>query len=149
MACERVACYQGIATLFACHPLMGPPIISNSWGEEESQPLHLLHSNLIMDCRFRRRAVSINIKILPIMKLAVCFIHSKARPSSFIVDLTHEQWWEFYRLDSRYEQKKWMMHFLNKEFLSVANALCWIPLDLQSILTINDNVIVYSNPNFH
>ena len=25
------------------------------WGEEGAQPLHLLRSNLIMDCRFRRR----------------------------------------------------------------------------------------------
>jgi hypothetical protein len=25
------------------------------WEEEEAQPLHLLRSNLIMDCRFRRQ----------------------------------------------------------------------------------------------
>ena len=35
------------------------PQIVNLWEEEETQPLHLLQGNLIMDCRFRRsRAVS-------------------------------------------------------------------------------------------
>ena len=27
------------------------------WGEEEAQPLHELHRNEVMDCRFRRGAV--------------------------------------------------------------------------------------------
>lgn len=83
------------------------------------------------------------------MKLAISFIHYKSWPSCFIVELTREQWWEFYQIESRYERKKWMMHFLDKEYLSVAKELCWIPLDHQSILTINDNVKVYSNPDFH
>lgn len=38
-----------------CLKLWGPPTIFNFWGEEGAQPLHLLRSNLIMDCRFRRR----------------------------------------------------------------------------------------------
>lgn len=83
------------------------------------------------------------------MKFAISFIHYKAKPSCFIVDLTYEQWREFYQLESKWERKKWMLHFIHKEYLSVANELCWIPLDFQSILTINDNVKVYSNPNFH
>jgi len=33
---------------------LGLPQICNLWEEEEAQPLHLLQSNLIMDCRFRR-----------------------------------------------------------------------------------------------
>lgn len=82
------------------------------------------------------------------MKLAISFIHYKAQPASFIVDLTLEQWWAFYRLESKYERKMWMIHFLQKEYLSVAKELCWIPLDHQSNLTINDNVVVYSNPGF-
>ena len=82
------------------------------------------------------------------MKLAISFIHFKSWPSNFIVDLTSEQWWEFRRIESPYEQKKWMTHFLQKEYLSVANKLCWISLDHQSNLTINDNVEVYSNPDF-
>ena len=83
------------------------------------------------------------------MKLAISFIHYKSWPSCFIVDLTLEQWWEFRDLESPYQQKMWMIHFLNKEYLSVANKLCWIPLDHQSKLTINDNADVYSNPDFH
>lgn len=82
------------------------------------------------------------------MKLAISFIHFKAKPSSFIVDLTSEQWWAFYKLESNYDRRMWMIHFLHKEYLSVANELCWIPLDHQSNLTINDNVEVYSNPDF-
>ena len=40
------------------HSFLGLPQICNLWEEEEAQPLHLLQSNLIMDCRFRRsRAV--------------------------------------------------------------------------------------------
>ena len=40
------------------HSFLGLPQIWNLWEEEEAQPLHLLQSNLIMDCRFRRsRAV--------------------------------------------------------------------------------------------
>ena len=31
---------------------LGLPQIWNLWEEEEAQPLHLLQSNLIMDCRF-------------------------------------------------------------------------------------------------
>jgi len=30
------------------------PADFNLWEEEETQPLHLLQGNLIMDCRFRR-----------------------------------------------------------------------------------------------
>ena len=33
---------------------IGVPANFNLWGEEKAQPLHLLRSNLIMDCRFRR-----------------------------------------------------------------------------------------------
>ena len=36
------------------HSFLGLPQIWNLWEEEEAQPLHLLQSNLIMDCRFRR-----------------------------------------------------------------------------------------------
>ena len=36
---------------------MGSPKHFNFWGEEEAQQLHLLRSNLIVDCRFRREDV--------------------------------------------------------------------------------------------
>ena len=39
------------------HSFLGLPQIWNLWEEEEAQPLHLLQSNLIMDCRFRRSGV--------------------------------------------------------------------------------------------
>ena len=51
-------------------PQIEAPIILNSWGEEKAQPLHLLQSNLIMDCRFRRKAVIINIKTNRIMSMS-------------------------------------------------------------------------------
>ena len=37
--------------------LIGAPENFNFWGEEKAQPLHELHSNEVMDCRFRRGAV--------------------------------------------------------------------------------------------
>ena len=44
----------------------GVPADFNLWEEEEAQPLHLLRSNLIMDCRFRRsRAVLTFATFLP------------------------------------------------------------------------------------
>jgi hypothetical protein len=82
------------------------------------------------------------------MKLAVSFIFFKAKPSCFIVDLTREQWFEFYQLESKYERKVWMIHFLCKRYLSVANELCWIPLDFQSKLSVNDGVEVFSRDDW-
>ena len=43
------------------HSFLGLPQIRNLWEEEEAQPLHLLQSNLIMDCRFRRSGAVWNI----------------------------------------------------------------------------------------
>ena len=46
---------SAIIVLFLSLFIIGVPANFNLWGEEEAQPFHLLRSNLIMDCRFRRR----------------------------------------------------------------------------------------------
>ena len=45
---------------------MGSQRISNPWGEEGAQQLHLLRSNLIVDCRSRRSRSLLNVFTLNI-----------------------------------------------------------------------------------
>ena len=70
------------------------------------------------------------------MTLAVRFRYFEARTPSFdIVELSFEQWREFFLLERSHLRMKWMIRFLHYEYK--ANSICelwWIPLDDQEQL---------------
>ena len=51
---------MGRAEALVARSFYRAPADFNLWEEEEAQPLHLLRSNLIMDCRFRRSGSGID-----------------------------------------------------------------------------------------
>ncbi len=70
------------------------------------------------------------------MKLAVRFRFYKAvTPSMEIVDLTEEQWREFFLLEDAGKRHDYMIKLLGKKYLDTKE-LWWIPLDEQDKLII-------------
>ena len=79
---------------------MGSQRISNPWGEEGAQQLHLLRSNLIVDCRSRRsrsllNVFTLNIAIsvpvppsLPNCPFSCHFVHHCAKMSIFLLHMS-------------------------------------------------------------
>ena len=83
---------------------MGSQRISNPWGEEGAQQLHLLRSNLIVDCRSRRSrsllnvfTLNIAISVPPPPSLPNCpfschFVHLCAKMSIFLREVVSGFW---------------------------------------------------------
>lgn len=70
------------------------------------------------------------------MRIAVRFRYYKAvTPSMEIVDLTDQQWREFFLLEDAKKRHDYMIKLLGKEYLDTKE-LWWIPLDDQDKLTI-------------
>lgn len=70
------------------------------------------------------------------MVLAVRFRYYEARTPSFdIVELSYEQWREFFLLERSFMRMQWMIRFLHYEYkASEIKELWWIPLDDQDQL---------------
>ena len=73
------------------------------------------------------------------MRIAVRFRYYKAvTPSMEIVNLTDQQWREFFLLEDATKRKDYMMKLLGKERLDVKE-LWWIPLEGQDSLTVTSS----------
>ena len=74
------------------------------------------------------------------MKLAVRFRYIEARTPSFdIVELTYEQWREFFLLERSYMRMEWMLRFLSRTHEGHKyKEMWWIPLDDQDQLKIDN-----------
>ncbi len=71
------------------------------------------------------------------MKLAIRFRYYKpVTPSCDIVELTEEQWREFFLLDDATRRRDYMIKLLNKNYVEIQE-LWWIPLDHQDKIIIN------------
>ena len=75
------------------------------------------------------------------MTLAVRFRYFGAKTPTFdIVELTDNQWREFFRLERSYMRMEWMIKFLHYEYKQhEIKELWWIPLDDQDGLQIAPN----------
>ena len=72
------------------------------------------------------------------MKLAIRFRYYKpVTPSMQIVDLTDEQWREFFLLEDARKRHDYMIKLLGKDYLDTKE-LWWIPLDDQDKLIIKE-----------
>lgn len=70
------------------------------------------------------------------MRIAVRFRYYKAvTPSMEIVDLTDQQWREFFLLEDAAKRKDYMMNLVGKDKIDVKE-LWWIPLDDQGALAV-------------
>lgn len=70
------------------------------------------------------------------MTLAVRFRYYKAvTPSMDIVELTTEQWREFFLLNDAEKRRLWMMKFLGRESSEIKE-LWWIPVSDQERLLV-------------
>lgn len=70
------------------------------------------------------------------MRIAVRFRYYKAvTPSMEIVDLTDQQWREFFLLEDAAKRKDYMMNLVDKDKIDVKE-LWWIPLDDQEALAV-------------
>jgi hypothetical protein len=74
------------------------------------------------------------------MTLAVRFRYFGAKTPTFdIVELTDDQWREFFWLNSSQMRLEWMIHFLRYEYVRhEISELWWIPLDDQDELAIKN-----------
>jgi hypothetical protein len=75
------------------------------------------------------------------MVLAVRFRYYGAITPTFdIVELTGNQWREFFWLERSMMRLEWMIHFLNRDYMRhEIKELWWIPLDDQEGLQIAPN----------
>ena len=75
------------------------------------------------------------------MTLAVRFRYFGVKTPTFdIVELTDNQWREFFRLERSYMRMEWMIKFLHYEYKQhEIKELWWIPLDDQDGLQIAPN----------
>ncbi len=72
------------------------------------------------------------------MKLAIRFRYYKpVTPSMQIVDLTDEQWREFFLLEDARKRHDYMIKLLGRDYLDTKE-LWWIPLDDQDKLIIKE-----------
>ena len=79
------------------------------------------------------------------MKLAVRFRYYKAvAPSMDIVELTDEQWREFFLLEKVEDRMKFMKRFLGRSMDSDIKEMWWIPLDGQKQLSVSKKAEVIS-----
>jgi len=80
-------------------------------------------------------------QIVEYMTLAVRFRYFGAKTPTFdIVELTDNQWREFFWLERSMMRLEWMIHFLNREHMRhEIKELWWIPLDDQEGLQIAPN----------
>ena len=81
------------------------------------------------------------------MVLAVRFRYHEAKTPSFdIVELTYEQWREFFMLKRSFMRMEWMINFLNRQHLHhKIKELWWIPIDDQSALKITPSSVIYKH----
>ena len=79
------------------------------------------------------------------MTLAVRFRSFGAKTPTFdIVELTDDQWREFFWLERSMMRLEWMIHFLGYEYKRhVIKELWWIPLDDQEGLQIAPKAKIY------
>ena len=79
------------------------------------------------------------------MTLAVRFRYFGAKTPTFdIVELTDDQWREFFWLERSMMRMEWMIHFLGYEYKRhVIKELWWIPLDDQEGLQIAPKAKIY------
>lgn len=74
------------------------------------------------------------------MKIAIRFCYYKAvNPNCEIVELTPDQWMEFFQLFDAEKRRDYMLKLLGMENLDVKE-LWWIPLDFQSKLEVYKGV---------
>ena len=78
------------------------------------------------------------------MVLAVRFRYIEARTPSFdIVELSDEQWREFFLLERSFMRMEWMIRFLHYEYKANSiRELWWIPLDDQEQLQIDPKATI-------
>ena len=81
------------------------------------------------------------------MTLAVRFRYFGAKTPTFnIVELTDDQWREFFWLERSIMRMEWMIHFLRYEYKRhEIKELWWIPLDDQEELQIAPKAKIYKN----
>ena len=76
------------------------------------------------------------------MTLAVRFrFHGPKTPTFNIVEMTDDQWREFFWLNNSQMRLEWMIHFLRYEYMR--HEICelwWIPLDDQDELAIKSKM---------
>lgn len=79
------------------------------------------------------------------MTLAVRFRYFGAKTPTFdIVELTDDQWREFFWLERSMMRMEWMIHFLGYEYKRhEIKELWWIPLDDQEGLLIAPKAKIY------
>ena len=79
------------------------------------------------------------------MTLAVRFLYFGAKTPTFdIVELTDDQWREFFWLERSMMRMEWMIHFLGYDYKRhVIKELWWIPLDDQEGLQIAPKAKIY------
>lgn len=79
------------------------------------------------------------------MTLAVRFRYFGAKTPTFdIVELTDDQWREFFWLERSMMRMEWMIHFLGYDYKRhVIKELWWIPLDDQEGLQIAPKAKIY------
>ena len=79
------------------------------------------------------------------MTLAVRFRYFSATTPSFdIVELSDQQWREFFLLERSYQRRDWMINFLNRQHLRhKIKELWWIPIDDQSALLLDESTVIH------